>query len=995
MNIHTWKILSRIFNTSCMYVAHGTRKQANIVRGKDFKLLFLIFPLVTCFVIMNVTSASVTLPKVFVYPECMHVKSPTLELPFDIFGFVNHTDYSISQFYRFAPAIGYRGNDYHWHLQFWCRQPEVVKEVYDLFYQWNNSTHWWNATESSGTYHQSYGVNDTHYYVQGNYYNYPLDETKVYFRPWFLQQRDNPIIDFMPEFYYSGSLGGAEISVNHTIRFGYNETFKPTKVLVPNIYEPYSFSNPASTQWLSMVNASNAGSFDDNYVAFYTGAVSDTVVLFSMAHKPVELAIRENTEATVDYIDFMRYMQNVTSAAYGQTNHGKHTFITVLEMNTTVPVATLKEQLSQWAHYSLARMTGVTDEITAWDGQYFTLNRTITFDDQAHDWSFTVPHYIPSPPHSMAVSPTSNDLTYNGTFAADFRYVNVTGGEDHRTFKLNANGQTIYHPAYQLDRVRDNVEFLKIGIASDGLWDGTSWRAYVGSACRNHAYNTDIHYGLLLYRNYTSDSSVDSCIKSSLNDRFNSVTYNMTIAHDLVPAYQIYSNQTYLDWAEDVANNANVTNGWDVCYQDKEIIMLADLYKETGNETYHDWAKARTSVALTKYIDASQCAHNTRGVGYYLYTIGDDISGTNITAWMINRMRDMWVGRSKYSGVFKAGGYRGAFYEIYSCHNDFTMSAVASLTRYFAANSMEVSPMYLSFLNELRGWFNNNICNATFSMIKSNGGIMRKIEYNSITDEIGVWEDDYDSHVMSYDQGNYLWAWMWYIDTVDKMIKNDIMPQSNLNFQYHTAKTVAVDMTYPYITFTNGSIPSWIPFQSNRLIFTVSNRTNAQTTTKVNCTTLGNPTSVEGSTSYSYNETTKIVSIYVTHSSDVDISVEVSWAIPVNVDIHPDRLNLKQQKGWVTAYISPPEGYTTDDIAVETVELEVKGASFPMHAACMHGIKSLKDNIFMAKFDKTDIVNYLHTIFPSNGRGFIEFKITGKLTDDTPFEGSNIIQLKF
>ena len=119
----------------------------------------------------------------------------------------------------------------------------------------------------------------------------------------------------------------------------------------------------------------------------------------------------------------------------------------------------------------------------------------------------------------------------------------------------------------------------------------------------------------------------------------------------------------------------------------------------------------------------------------------------------------------------------------------------------------------------------------------------------------------------------------------------------------------------------------------------------------------------------------------------------VSPAIPASVDIDPDKLNLKRQrKGWVTVYISPPEGYSTADIVVETVKLEIEGAFFPM---VWFDIKPPKRSIFTAKFDKSDIVNYLQTLFHGHGRGFIEFKITGKLVDDTPFEGINIIQLIF
>jgi len=123
------------------------------------------------------------------------------------------------------------------------------------------------------------------------------------------------------------------------------------------------------------------------------------------------------------------------------------------------------------------------------------------------------------------------------------------------------------------------------------------------------------------------------------------------------------------------------------------------------------------------------------------------------------------------------------------------------------------------------------------------------------------------------------------------------------------------------------------------------------------------------------------------------VTVIAAEPLSADIDVDPDKLNLKKEgRGWVTASIIPPEGYSVGDIVVDTVELAIEGQSFPM---VWFDIKPPRKNIFTAKFRKGDVVNYLQTLFPGHGRGFIEFKITGKLADDTPFEGTNIIQLIF
>lgn len=799
-------------------------------------------------------------------PETQATDTPSLALPFEINAINNRTDYLINQFYKIAPAAGCRGNDYHWFLGNFEAQPERLTNILDVFSEWSNSTNWFNATESSGSNRMETGRNETMAYIRTNYYNYPLTATKVYNR-WSMKiGRDVPFIEFHPSLYFYIDMNGAVCSQNMTFRFGYNETFRPTKVIISNITEPYSFSDPASTQWLSLVNSSNSAALDDNYAIFYTNSTDDIVCMMSFSKKPLDLGIRENTDC--DYIDFVRYMQNVT-APVGSRNierHGDRIFISFFRMDTTISVPELKDALDEWAHYSLARITGITDSVLSWDGECFTVNRTIAFSDETHDWSFDVPHFIPSPPHSIPTSPTATDLRYNGTFTADLYYVNATSWA---TFTLKADGETIDHPAYCRERAKGVVDFLKLNTSEKGLWDGGSWISYVNGSSRNYAYAGDIQHGLLEYRRYFGDTSMDDYIVTAMNERI--VNSPDTLGRDYMLAYKQFGNASYLQKAEESANNANQSGTWSTLYVDRSIWQLVDLYLETGNETYHDWGKMRCEYGIPRHLDVSQSAHNTRGVAYYLWKIGDDIDGTNLTDWCLKRMRELYLWRSTWSGLWRDGGTGcGRFYEVYSCHQDFAATAILIFTQYLVENDKELSPMYLSMLHDIKEWFyGNNILSE--NMINAEGAVRRKIEYNETLDQVGIWEDTYEQKPYSYDQGNYLFAWVWYAELIETMMSKGVLPQSQLNFRYYPSKTFSYSATDPYMTYSSGSITSYTAYSDDKLSFQVS--ATETSITKIYCGSEGEPTDVTGTTLWSYNNETGIATINVLDTGLKDITV--------------------------------------------------------------------------------------------------------------------------
>ena len=124
-------------------------------------------------------------------------------------------------------------------------------------------------------------------------------------------------------------------------------------------------------------------------------------------------------------------------------------------------------------------------------------------------------------------------------------------------------------------------------------------------------------------------------------------------------------------------------------------------------------------------------------------------------------------------------------------------------------------------------------------------------------------------------------------------------------------------------------------------------------------------------------------------------------AIPVTIDVDPDTLNVKSHGEWITAYIELPEGYDVNDIDVSTINLITPaGDTVPVDLSAPATLGDQDgDGIddLMVKFDRTAVVAYLGTedvTEDETGTDYYEeLTITGELTDETPFEGSDTIRV--
>jgi len=109
-------------------------------------------------------------------------------------------------------------------------------------------------------------------------------------------------------------------------------------------------------------------------------------------------------------------------------------------------------------------------------------------------------------------------------------------------------------------------------------------------------------------------------------------------------------------------------------------------------------------------------------------------------------------------------------------------------------------------------------------------------------------------------------------------------------------------------------------------------------------------------------------------------------SIEAAIDIDPDTLNLKSKGKWIPCYIELTGSYDVGDIDISTIMLneQVPAESSPADIGDYDddGVPDL-----MVKFDRSAIQEILEVA------NEVEIKVTGDLTDGTPFEGTDTIRV--
>jgi len=106
--------------------------------------------------------------------------------------------------------------------------------------------------------------------------------------------------------------------------------------------------------------------------------------------------------------------------------------------------------------------------------------------------------------------------------------------------------------------------------------------------------------------------------------------------------------------------------------------------------------------------------------------------------------------------------------------------------------------------------------------------------------------------------------------------------------------------------------------------------------------------------------------------------------ISADVEIEPESLNLSSEGNWITCYIELPEGHDVGDIDVDSILLE--GLLEVEHS-------DVQDSALMVKFSKQDLIIYLESVLGVIPPDEVTLTLTGELTDETPFEGSDTIRV--
>jgi len=99
------------------------------------------------------------------------------------------------------------------------------------------------------------------------------------------------------------------------------------------------------------------------------------------------------------------------------------------------------------------------------------------------------------------------------------------------------------------------------------------------------------------------------------------------------------------------------------------------------------------------------------------------------------------------------------------------------------------------------------------------------------------------------------------------------------------------------------------------------------------------------------------------------------------IDIDPDTLNLRSKGRWITAYIDLPEGYSVEDIDIETIALHYGNKQISAEWG------KIQEDVLMVKFDRCSVVAMFGQVDE------VELTVKGELQNGIQFGDSDTIRV--
>ena len=130
---------------------------------------------------------------------------------------------------------------------------------------------------------------------------------------------------------------------------------------------------------------------------------------------------------------------------------------------------------------------------------------------------------------------------------------------------------------------------------------------------------------------------------------------------------------------------------------------------------------------------------------------------------------------------------------------------------------------------------------------------------------------------------------------------------------------------------------------------------------------------------------------HIIDNFSIKIQSSVPPTIASTIDTIPKELNLRSRGDWITAYIELPEGYNVNDINASTLLLNSTihiDTETPTVVGDYDG-DEVAD--LMVEFNRTQAINYI--LAQGIEFGNVTLALTGKLYDDTMFEGNDTVKV--